>query len=169
MSPKSTSVDDEQENIANENENANEDNEGKQVQDQEQVQGDNPEEQDDDIEMEIHLGEFSLDGCYASPPSSTAVSLPPSPIPEKEDQPMERKLLKTLLLINSLEGDLESEHNYIATNFVSKLHHIREGINEVIEELFLRKTDNDNKSSTNNVTVSLNTSDESYEKRKSSE
>ena len=116
---------------------------------------------DDDIEMEIHLGEFSLDGCYPSPPSSTAVSLSPDPAPEKEDQPMERKLLKTLLLINSLEGDLSSEHNYIATNYVNKLHHIREGVNEVVEELLVQKANEEGNGPTNNATVLLNTSDES--------
>ena len=116
---------------------------------------------DDEIEMEIHLGEFSLDGCYPSPPSSTAVSLSPDPAPVKEDQPMERKLLKTLLLINSLEGDLSSEHNYIATNFVNKLHHIREGVNEVVEELLVQKANEEGNGPTNNATILLNTSDES--------
>ena len=116
---------------------------------------------DDEIEMEIHLGECSLDGCYPSPPSSTAVSLSPDPAPVKEDQPMERKLLKTLLLINSLEGDLSSEHNYIATNFVNKLHHIREGVNEVVEELLVQKANEERNSPTNNATILLNTSDES--------
>ena len=115
----------------------------------------------DDIEMEIHLGEFSLDGCYPSPPSSTAVSLSPDPAPKKDDQPMERKLLKTLLLINSLEGDLSSEHNYIATNYVNKLHHIREGVNDVIEELLVQKANDNGNSPANNATVLLNTSDES--------
>ena len=111
--------------------------------------------------MEIHLGEFSLDGCYPSPPSSTAVSLSPDPAPKKDDQPMERKLLKTLLLINSLEGDLSSEHNYIATNYVNKLHHIREGVNDVVEELLVQKANDNGNSPANNATVLLNTSDES--------
>ena len=96
---------------------------------------------DDDNEIEMELqGDFNLDGACRSSPSTSPVSLSPDPIKKKEDQPMERKLLKAMLVINSLENDLLAEHNYIETNFVEKIQCIREEVGDAVTEIMTLKS-----------------------------
>lgn len=94
----------------------------------------------DEIEMELNLGEFNLDGACRSSPSTSPVSMSPDPVKKKDDQPMERKLLKAMLVINSLEDELLAEHNYIATNFMEKIRCIREEVGDAVTEILTLKS-----------------------------
>ena len=80
---------------------------------------------------------------------------------------MERKLLKAMLVINSLEDDLLAEHNYIATNFVEKLHCIREEVSDAVTEILTLKSNQTEKINPprphNESTISIHTNNTTNE------
>ena len=53
---------------------------------------------------------------------------------------MERKLLKAMLVIESLEDELLAEHNYIATNFMGKIRCVREYVGDAVTEILTLKS-----------------------------